>query len=100
MPASIARLIAFDTTSRHSNLALIEWVEAFLADLPVHAGAVDMAMSLKRKEAEGQFDLFGGFGGVGKGQVEVVDLGGGGVVDDHGGLLSVGPQRASAGSAV
>ena len=24
-------LIAFDTTSRNSNLALIEWVEAFLA---------------------------------------------------------------------
>lgn len=27
----LARLIAFDTTSRNSNLALIEWVEAFLA---------------------------------------------------------------------
>lgn len=26
----LARLIAFDTTSRNSNLALIEWVEAFL----------------------------------------------------------------------
>ena len=26
------RLIAFDTTSRNSNLALIEWVEAFLAE--------------------------------------------------------------------
>jgi len=27
----LARLVAFDTTSRDSNLALIEWVEAFLA---------------------------------------------------------------------
>lgn len=26
----LERLIAFDTTSRHSNLALIEWVEAYL----------------------------------------------------------------------
>ena len=28
----LERLVAFDTTSRHSNLALIEWVEAFLAE--------------------------------------------------------------------
>jgi acetylornithine deacetylase len=28
----LARLIAFDTTSRNSNLALIEWVEAFLTE--------------------------------------------------------------------
>lgn len=27
----LERLVAFDTTSRHSNLALIEWVEAYLA---------------------------------------------------------------------
>lgn len=27
----LTRLVAFDTTSRNSNLALIEWVEAFLA---------------------------------------------------------------------
>jgi acetylornithine deacetylase len=27
----LERLVAFDTTSRHSNLALIDWVEAFLA---------------------------------------------------------------------
>lgn len=27
----LARLVAFDTTSRNSNLALIEWVEAYLA---------------------------------------------------------------------
>ncbi|MBX3511723.1 MAG: acetylornithine deacetylase, partial [Hyphomonadaceae bacterium] len=26
----LSRLIAFDTTSRNSNLALIEWVEAYL----------------------------------------------------------------------
>jgi acetylornithine deacetylase/succinyl-diaminopimelate desuccinylase-like protein len=28
----LTRLIAFDTTSRNSNLALIEWVEAFLRE--------------------------------------------------------------------
>jgi acetylornithine deacetylase len=28
----LTRLVAFDTTSRNSNLALIEWVEAFLAE--------------------------------------------------------------------
>lgn len=28
----LTRLVAFDTTSRESNLALIEWVEAFLAE--------------------------------------------------------------------
>jgi len=28
----LTRLIAFDTTSRNSNLALIEWVESFLAE--------------------------------------------------------------------
>jgi acetylornithine deacetylase len=31
----LARLVAFDTTSRLSNLALIEWVERYLADLGV-----------------------------------------------------------------
>lgn len=31
----LARLVAFDTTSRNSNLALIEWVEAFLARLGI-----------------------------------------------------------------
>jgi acetylornithine deacetylase len=30
--AILDRLIAFDTTSRNSNLALIEWVEAYLAE--------------------------------------------------------------------
>lgn len=29
----LARLVGFDTTSRVSNLALIDWVEAYLADL-------------------------------------------------------------------
>lgn len=29
--AILERLVAFDTTSRHSNLALLEWTEAFLA---------------------------------------------------------------------
>ena len=28
----LARLVAFDTTSRHSNIALIEWVEGFLKE--------------------------------------------------------------------
>ena len=31
----LAKLVAFDTTSRLSNLALIEWVEAYLSDLGV-----------------------------------------------------------------
>ncbi len=31
----LARLVSFDTTSRGSNLALIEWVEAYLANLGV-----------------------------------------------------------------
>lgn len=31
----LERLVAFDTTSRHSNLDLIRWVEALLADLGV-----------------------------------------------------------------
>ena len=31
----LSTLVAFDTTSRLSNLALIEWVEAYLADLGV-----------------------------------------------------------------
>jgi DNA polymerase-3 subunit alpha len=46
----------------------------------VHANAVDMAMSLKRKEAEGQFDLFGGFGG-GVGEDGVADDPFGGALD-------------------
>lgn len=33
--AMIERLIAFDTTSRHSNLELIEYVKSYLADLGV-----------------------------------------------------------------
>jgi acetylornithine deacetylase len=36
----LARLVAFDTTSRHSNLALIEWVEGFLAERGVAARRV------------------------------------------------------------
>lgn len=36
----LARLIAFDTTSRNSNLALIEWTEAFLAERGVASGRV------------------------------------------------------------
>jgi len=35
----------------------------------IHAQAVDSAMSLKRKEAEGQFDLFGSFGSDGGGEL-------------------------------
>lgn len=38
--AILDRLIAFDTTSRNSNLALIEWVEAYLAEHGVKAERV------------------------------------------------------------
>jgi acetylornithine deacetylase len=41
--AMLARLVAFDTTSRDSNLALIEYVEALLADLGVSAARVPNA---------------------------------------------------------
>ena len=51
---SLCKAGAFDSLG-HSRQGLVA----------VHANAVDMAMSLKRKEAEGQFDLFGGFGGDG-----------------------------------
>ena len=53
---SLCKAGAFDSLG-HSRQGLVA----------VHANAVDMAMSLKRKEAEGQFDLFGGFGGDGEG---------------------------------
>ncbi|TPW06358.1 MAG: acetylornithine deacetylase [Alphaproteobacteria bacterium] len=39
----LARLVAFDTTSRESNLALIEWVEAFLAQRGVATTRVPSA---------------------------------------------------------
>jgi DNA polymerase III subunit alpha len=48
---SLCKAGAFDSLG-HSRQGLVA----------VHANAVDMAMSLKRKEAEGQFDLFGSFG--------------------------------------
>jgi DNA polymerase-3 subunit alpha len=48
---SLCKAGAFDSLG-HSRQGLVA----------VHANAVDMAMALKRKEAEGQFDLFGGFG--------------------------------------
>lgn len=43
----LARLIAFDTTSRNSNLALIEWVEAFLAARGIASKRVLNADGLK-----------------------------------------------------
>ncbi|MFT4254522.1 MAG: acetylornithine deacetylase [Caulobacter sp.] len=43
----LARLVAFDTTSRGSNLALIEWVEAYLADLGVASRRVPNADGTK-----------------------------------------------------
>jgi acetylornithine deacetylase len=43
----LARLIAFDTTSRNSNLALIEWVEAYLAQRGVSSHRVVSADSAK-----------------------------------------------------
>lgn len=39
----LERLIAFDTTSRHSNLALIDWVEAFLSARGVSSRRVSNA---------------------------------------------------------
>jgi DNA polymerase-3 subunit alpha len=51
---SLAKAGGFDSLG-HSRQGLVT----------VHAGAVDVAMALKRKEAEGQFDLFAGFGGDG-----------------------------------
>jgi acetylornithine deacetylase len=43
----LATLVAFDTTSRLSNLALVEWVEAYLADLGVAARRVPNADGTK-----------------------------------------------------
>ncbi len=48
---SLAKAGAFDSLG-HSRQGIVA----------VHAQAVDSAMGLKRKEAEGQFDLFGSFG--------------------------------------
>jgi DNA polymerase-3 subunit alpha len=48
---SLAKAGAFDSLG-HSRQGIAA----------IHANAVDNAMALKRKEAEGQFDLFGGFG--------------------------------------
>src|ERR687889_404440 len=49
---SLCKAGAFDSLG-HSRQGLVA----------VHGNAVEMAKSLKRREAEGQFDLFGGFGG-------------------------------------
>ncbi|MET0338256.1 MAG: acetylornithine deacetylase [Caulobacter sp.] len=43
----LAKLVAFDTTSRLSNLALIEWVEAYLSGLGVSARRVPNAHGTK-----------------------------------------------------
>jgi len=39
----LAKLVAFDTTSRRSNLELIQWVEGYLADLGVPSRRVPSA---------------------------------------------------------
>ena len=52
---SLAKAGAFDSLG-HSRQGIAA----------VHAQAVDSAMALKRKEAEGQFDLFGSFGDGGR----------------------------------
>jgi DNA polymerase III subunit alpha len=52
---SLAKAGAFDSMG-HSRQGIAA----------VHAQAVDSAMALKRKEAEGQFDLFGSFGADGE----------------------------------
>ncbi|AVG21580.1 acetylornithine deacetylase [Caulobacter vibrioides] len=43
----LAKLVAFDTTSRRSNLALIEWVEQYLAELNVPTRRVPNADGTK-----------------------------------------------------
>ncbi|MCY1645919.1 acetylornithine deacetylase [Caulobacter sp. SL161] len=43
----LAKLVAFDTTSRRSNLALIEWVERYLAELNVPTRRVPNAEGTK-----------------------------------------------------
>ncbi len=43
----LARLIAFDTTSRGSNLALIEWIEAFLSGRGIETRRVPNAEGTK-----------------------------------------------------
>lgn len=45
--ALLERLIAFDTTSRNSNLALIDWVEDYLAGLGARCERVPSADGLK-----------------------------------------------------
>ena len=43
----LAKLVAFDTTSRRSNLELIQWVEAYLAHLDVPTRRVPNADGTK-----------------------------------------------------
>ncbi len=43
----LARLVAFDTTSRNSNLALIDWVEGFLSERGIAAKRVANANASK-----------------------------------------------------
>jgi DNA polymerase-3 subunit alpha len=62
---SLCKAGAFDSLG-HSRQGLVA----------IHANAVDMAMNLKRKEAEGQFDLFGGFGAGGVGGEDGDPMGG------------------------
>jgi len=50
----LAKLVSFDTTSRHSNLPLIEWVEAYLTDHTVPHFRIDYA--------EGKTNLFATIG--------------------------------------
>ena len=47
----LATLVGFDTTSRGSNLALIEWVEAYLDRAPPRAvrAAIDLAWEMQRR---------------------------------------------------
>jgi acetylornithine deacetylase len=43
----LAKLVAFDTTSRLSNLALVAWIEAYLSDLGVASRRVPNAEGTK-----------------------------------------------------
>ena len=72
----LAKLVAFDTTSRHSNLPLIEWVEAYLASHQVPFFRVDYA--------EGKTNLFATIG---------PDVAGGIVLSGHTDVVPVDGQE-------
>jgi acetylornithine deacetylase len=70
----LARLIAFDTTSRNSNLPLIEWIEAYLDSFDVPHLRVDYAEGKTNLYATIGPDLPGGI--VFSGHTDVVPVDG------------------------